>query len=64
VQKLRIINQSDIALHNLAVVFPEERIEFGDLAGGGQANTGIYRKGSTLMPPTKSKWKGKVTSSR
>lgn len=33
-QKLRIINQSDLLLHNLVIVFPDERIEFGDVAGG------------------------------
>ena len=33
-QKLRIINQSDIPLHNLVVVFPDERIEFGNVPGG------------------------------
>ena len=33
-QKLRIFNQSDIALHNLVVRFPDERIEFGDVPGG------------------------------
>jgi len=32
-QKLRIINQNDIALHNLVVIFPDERIEFGDVPG-------------------------------
>lgn len=33
-QKLRIINQSNIALQSLVVVFPDERIEFGNIAGG------------------------------
>jgi WD40 repeat protein len=33
-QKLRIINQSNISLQSLVVVFPDERIEFGDVPGG------------------------------
>lgn len=33
-QKLRIINQSNIPLHNLVVVFPDERIEFEDVPSG------------------------------
>ncbi len=47
-QKLRIINQSDIALHNMIVVFPDERIEFGDVPGGTTTEyrdvpQGVYR---------------------
>ena len=47
-QKLRIINQSDIPLHNLVVVFPDERIEFGDVPGGTTTEyrdvpQGVYR---------------------
>jgi hypothetical protein len=40
-QKLCIINQSKLLLHNLAVVFPDERIEFGDVPGG---TTTEYRR--------------------
>jgi hypothetical protein len=32
-QRLRITNQSDIPLYHLVVVFPDERIEFGDVPG-------------------------------
>jgi WD40 repeat protein len=32
-QKLRIINQSNILLHNLVIVFPDERIAFGNVPG-------------------------------
>jgi len=39
-QKPRIINQSKLLLHNLAVVFPDERNEFGDVPGG---TTTVYR---------------------
>ncbi len=47
-QKLRIINQSNIPLHNLVVVFPDERIEFGDVPGGATTEyrdvpQGVYR---------------------
>lgn len=47
-QKLRIINQSDIALHNMVVRFPDERIEFGDIPGGTTTDyrdvpQGVYR---------------------
>jgi len=47
-QKLRIINQSNILLHNLVVVFPDERIEFGDVPGGTTTEyrdvpQGVYR---------------------
>ena len=47
-QKLRIINQSDIALHNMVVRFPDERIEFGDIPGGTttdyrDVSQGVYR---------------------
>jgi len=47
-QKLRIINQSSIPLHNLVVVFPDERIVFGDIAGGTTTEyrdiqKGVYR---------------------
>jgi len=45
---LRIINQSNILLHNLVVVFPDERIEFGDVPGGTTTEyrdvpQGVYR---------------------
>jgi WD40 repeat protein len=33
-QKLRISNQSGLALHHLVVVFPNDRIEFGDVPAG------------------------------
>ncbi len=47
-QKLRIINQSNILLHNLVVRFPDERIEFGDVPGGTTTEyrdvpQGVYR---------------------
>lgn len=47
-QKLRIINQSVIELHNLVVVFPDERIAFGDVPGGTtteyrEVPQGVYR---------------------
>ena len=47
-QKLRIINQSNIQLQNLVVVFPDERIEFGDVPGVTSTNyrdvpQGVYR---------------------
>lgn len=32
-QKLRIINKSNILLHDLVVVFPDEQIEFGNVPG-------------------------------
>ncbi len=46
-QQLRIINQSDIPLQNLIVIFPEERIEFGDVparetTGYRPAPRGVY----------------------
>ena len=34
VQRLRIANQSNIALHDLIIIFPNQRIEFGDVPGG------------------------------
>lgn len=39
-QQLRIVNQSAIPLQNLIVIFPEERIEFGDVPAG---ETTAYR---------------------
>ncbi len=47
-QKLRIINQSKLLLHNLVVRFPDERIEFGDVPGGTTTEyrdvpQGVYR---------------------
>ena len=47
-QHLRITNQSDFPLSNLVVIFPDERIEFGDVAGGTtteyrEAPQGVYR---------------------
>jgi WD40 repeat protein len=47
-QKLRVINQSDIPLYNLVVVFPDEWIEFGDVPGGTSTEyrdiaKGVYR---------------------
>ncbi len=47
-QKLRIINQSKLPLHNLVVRFPDERIEFGDVPGGTtteyrEVPQGVYR---------------------
>jgi WD40 repeat protein len=48
IQQLRISNQSGLALHNLVVVFPNERIEFGDVAAGvttdfKTVSHGVYR---------------------
>lgn len=47
-QRLQIANQSDISLHNLVVVFPDERIEFGDVPAGATTDYhevphGVYR---------------------
>ncbi len=47
-QKLRIINQSNIHIQNLVVVFPDERIAFGDVSGVASTNyrdvpQGVYR---------------------
>jgi hypothetical protein len=47
-QRLRITNQSAITLHDLVVVFPDERIEFGDVPAGATTNYqdvphGVYR---------------------
>ncbi|MBW6474410.1 MAG: hypothetical protein K0B14_14890 [Anaerolineaceae bacterium] len=47
-QKLRIINQSNIQLQNLVIVFPDERIAFGDVPGVASTNyrdvpQGVYR---------------------
>jgi hypothetical protein len=47
-QRLRITNQSAVPLHNLVVIFPDERIEFGDVPAGATTeyqafSHGIYR---------------------
>ncbi|NMB67253.1 MAG: hypothetical protein GYA20_00640 [Chloroflexi bacterium] len=47
-QRLRIINQSNVSLINLVVIFPNERIEFGDVPAGSETEylpfpEGVYR---------------------
>ncbi len=47
-QRLRITNQSPVPLHHLVVIFPDERVAFGDLPAGATSTyqpfpQGVYR---------------------
>jgi TolB protein len=43
--KLRITNTSAIPLHDLAVIFPNERIDFGDVDGGTTTDYHTFQQG-------------------
>ncbi len=44
-QRLRITNQSAVPLHNLVVIFPDERIEFGDVPAGATTDYQAFSRG-------------------
>ena len=38
VPRLRVVNMGSFPIHNLVVIFPDERIEFGDIPAGPATN--------------------------
>ncbi len=44
-QRLRLINNSAFPIKNLIVIFPEERIAFGDITAGGMTEFKSFRAG-------------------
>ncbi len=45
-QKLRILNQSSLPIRNLTVIFPDDRIDFGDVAAGALTDYKIVLHGA------------------
>ena len=45
VQRLRVVNMGAFTIHNLVVIFPGERIEFGDVPAGATTEYQDVREG-------------------
>lgn len=61
-QKLRIVNASPNAITNLRVMFPEQEIAFGDVAGNETTGYKVFPKGVYRYAAYKYDWNGETVT--